>query len=140
MLDRRRPGATLTAAVTRNPYAAYEHFFQNGVAWLRSGLVDALLPMIYTDELGSFVAGCNAYERLVGKRRIIPGVGIYKHNNTLTMQQQLAHCVARGGDFALFSYDSLYVTHQDRNGNGPSSRKQKERALRRQVLAEFSSK
>lgn len=140
MLDCRRPGATLTAAVTRNPNSAYQQFFQNGVAWLRSGLVDALMPMIYTDTLSDFVASVNAYRRLVGDRRVIPGVGIYKHNTKTAMRQQLAHCTDRGGDFALFSYDSLHVTHQDRNGNGPTSQKQTERALRRQVLAEFGGK
>ena len=121
-LDRRRPGATLTAAVTRNPNSAYEQFFQNGVAWLRSGLVDALLPMIYTEKLSDFVGNVNAYRHLVGNRRVIPGVGIYKHNTQTAMRQQLAHCTDRGGDFALFSYDSLHVTHQDRNGNGPTSK------------------
>ena len=122
MLDRRRPGATLTAAVVRNPRTAYDSFFQNGVAWLRTGMVDALLPMAYSEQLGPFEADIAAYREAVGGRRIVPGVGIYKHTNGEATRRQLARCADWGGDFALFSYESLYPTHQDRQSSrGPSA-------------------
>ena len=141
MLDRRRPGATLTAAVVRNPRTAYDSFFQNGVAWLRTGMVDALLPMAYSDQLGPFEADIAAYREAVGGRRIVPGVGIYKHTNGEIMRQQLARCANWGGDFALFSYESLYPTHQDRQSSrGPSAQTRAQRQQRRAALRPFVGK
>ncbi|MGD8452688.1 MAG: family 10 glycosylhydrolase [Phycisphaerae bacterium] len=136
---RRRPGATLTAAVVRSPKTAYERFFQNAVAWLRTGLVDAIVPMAYTAEVASFERDIGAYRQLVGRARLVPGVGIYQHKSAQAMRQQLSRCAAWGGDFALFSYGSLFPTHQDRGGS-PSAREQAERNLRRGVLHEFSGR
>ncbi|MFH1746297.1 MAG: family 10 glycosylhydrolase [Planctomycetota bacterium] len=126
-LARRRPGATLTAAVMANPDSAYYGFFQNGVTWLRSGLVDALMPMAYADRLNQFVADVGAYRQLASGRRIVPGVGIYKHQTREAMRQQLERCRQWGGDFALFSYDSL-------QGNSAGQEPQR---MRREVLGEF---
>jgi len=139
VLDRRRPGAALTAAVSSNPRTAYDAYLQNGVAWLRSGLVDALMPMAYTEKPAEFAAAVEAYRHLVGGRRIVPGVGVYKHKAAHVMEQQLEYCRAAGGDFALFSYDSFYPNSQDRSDpNGPRAEAQAERQLRRAVLKRFA--
>ena len=138
MLERRRPAATLTAAVARNPVAAYERFFQNGVTWLRTGLVDALMPMVYTDTLSDFETDVQAYRRLAGSRRIVPGVGVYKHHTDAQMRQQLARCAEWGGDCALFSFASLYPTHQDRQSKpGRGAVQDPHRVLRRTVMSQF---
>jgi uncharacterized lipoprotein YddW (UPF0748 family) len=140
-VNRRRPGATLTAAVVANPQQAYDQFFQNGVGWLRAGLVDAIMPMAYTDKLRNFEEDIGAYRQLVGNGRVIPGVGIYKHGTAIEMRQQLASCNDGGGDFALFSYGSLYPTHEDRAlKNGPSPKQQAARGMRRGVLGEFTGR
>jgi len=140
LLNRRRPGATLTAAVVRHPRIAYDQYFQNGMAWLRTGLVDALLPMAYTDKISQFDADIAAYRQLAGARRIVPGVGIYQHKQPEVMREQLARCVAWGGDFALFSYASLYLTHQDRAQHKRSVAEEQARPWRRAVLAEFMAR
>lgn len=139
-LDRRRRGATLTAAVIRHPRTAYQEFFQNGVAWLRTGLVDALLPMAYTRDVGRFEADVRAYRELAGARRIVPGLGIYQHHGPEEMWAQLERCRTWGGDFALFSYASLYPTHADRAAGRPSSEVQAQRETRRRVLERFLSR
>jgi uncharacterized lipoprotein YddW (UPF0748 family) len=137
----RRPGATLTAAVFSDPHDAYNQFFQNGVGWLRAGMVDALMPMAYTDKLGEFEKDVEAYRQLGGRGRIIPGLGIYKHATAAPMRQQLAYCVDCGGDWALFSYGSLWPTHEDRLlKKGPSAKEQAARAIHRDVLGEFTGR
>jgi hypothetical protein len=52
------------------------------------------------------------------------------------MRAQLELCIAWGGDFALFSYDSLFATAGDRGSKG-NDQVQRERNLRREVLGEF---
>jgi uncharacterized lipoprotein YddW (UPF0748 family) len=140
-----RPGATLTAAVVRNPQAAAEQYFQDADLWLRSGLVDALYPMAYTDKLADFEADIGAYRQALDTPRqgpaaggrIIPGLGIYKHATAAVLRAQLARCQDWGGDFAVFSYESLFPSHQDRQ-TGPSAAEQEKRRLRRGVLREFA--
>lgn len=140
-VDRKRPGATLTAAVWRNPDIGYRDYLQNSVAWLRAGLVDALMPMAYTDKLDQFDGDIRTYGHLAQGRVIVPGLGIYLHKNADAMRDQLARCAAWGGSFALFSYESLFATAGDRNAT-PRARAdaQTERQMRRSVLSEFATR
>lgn len=135
-IDRRRPGATLTAAVWRNPILGYRDYLQNSVAWLRTGLVDALMPMAYTEKFNQFDGDIDTYRSLVGNRPVVPGVGIYQHKNPEQMRTQLARCWDWGGSFALFSYDSLFPTAGDRP-TGPTPDTVELRHEHRAVLNEF---
>jgi uncharacterized lipoprotein YddW (UPF0748 family) len=138
-LHRQRPGAVLTAAVMRDPRTAYDRFFQNGVTWLRTGLVDALVPMAYTTSPADFATDISAYRSLSNGRRIIPGLGLYMHERPDALHAQLDRCADWGGDFALFSYASLYPTQEDRNrAGGPTPKDQAARQTRRQVLNQFA--
>ncbi|HQL53303.1 MAG TPA: family 10 glycosylhydrolase, partial [Phycisphaerae bacterium] len=116
-VNKRRPGATLTAAVWREPRIGYNDYLQNSVAWLRAGLVDALMPMVYTERFGQFEADIDSYKRLVGRHPIVPGLGLYMHTSDEVMAEQLRQCQSWGGDFALFSYESLFPTAGDRGAN-----------------------
>ncbi|MBU0639368.1 MAG: family 10 glycosylhydrolase [Planctomycetes bacterium] len=135
MLSRRRPTATLTAAVVADPGRAYRDYLQNGVAWLRSGLLDAVMPMAYTTELADWEEYVQAYRRLAPRSRIVPGLGIYKHDDPEQMRSQLHRCMEWGGDYALFSYDSLHATAGDRDRR-PTAARQAARHARRSVLLE----
>lgn len=108
VVSRVRPGATLTAAVWRNPQIGYGEYLQNGTAWLKAGWLDALMPMTYTDKLRQFDADVAAYRRIVGNRRIVPGIGLYTHERIEPTREQLARVGEWGGDMALFSYESLF--------------------------------
>ena len=141
-LQRRRPGATLTAAVWSSPRRGYEEYFQDSIAWLRTGLVDAVMPMAYTPKLDEFENYIGAYQTLVPSGHIIPGLGIYKHETAEQIGRQLERCRLWGGGFALFSYDSLHATAGDRGGSGKARIDQKKRQLRRMrsgVLQRFNS-
>jgi uncharacterized lipoprotein YddW (UPF0748 family) len=135
-VNRRRPGATLTAAVLRDPRKAYDDYLQNCVAWLRAGLVDAVMPMAYSADASKLEGEIRAYRELARGGRIVPGIGIYLQKRAEDMRAQLQLCTAQGGDFALFSYESLFPTAGDR-GKAPTEAVQEERQMRRAVLAEF---
>ncbi len=140
-LNRRRPGATLTAAVWRDPWVGYRDYLQNSVAWLRAGLVDALLPMAYVEKLDLFDAAIAEYRRLAGGRPVVPGLGIYMHRDPDETRDQLQRCMAWGGDFALFSYESLFPTAGDRSSAPPAlAEAQRVRYARREVLSGFAGR
>ncbi len=126
---RTRPGATLSAAVWGDLDQGYREYLQNGPAWLRAGLVDALLPMAYTDNPAEFTASIEAYRAAAPGRRVVPGVGVYKLDSAAGLATQLAECERWGGDWALFSYDALFPTGRDPNAFDPVQ------GLRRRVVA-----
>ncbi len=135
LVDTRRPGATLTAAVKSTPREALRNF-QYAAGWLNTGLLDAVYPMIYTTDLRRFTSDVAAYRRAVGDRRVIPGVGIYMHTGAEQMRAQLSACRGWNGDFALFSYESLLPTAQEA-GRPADRRSEQQREMRRGVLSQF---
>lgn len=135
-IDRRRPGATLTAAVWSTPEVGYRDYFQNAAEWLRAGLVNAVMPMAYSARLDDFERYIGAYRRLGTTRRIVPGLGLYKHETPQQTGGQLGRCRGWGGDFALFSYDSLHATAGDR-GRAIDTRKAGLRRMRTDVVRRF---
>jgi uncharacterized lipoprotein YddW (UPF0748 family) len=141
-LHRRRPGATLTAAVWSSPQRGYDDYFQDATTWLRRGIVDAVMPMAYTARLDEFERYIGAYHASAGGARIVPGLGIYKHETPAQIGQQLERCRMWGGDFALFSYDSLHATAGDRAKGGQpriAPAKKRLRQMRTDVLRRFKT-
>ncbi len=131
-VNQRRPGATLSAAVWRNPGLGYDRFLQNAVAWLRADLIDAAMPMAYTTDFGQLQRDIRAYERTSLDGRIIPGIGLYKFDTPEQFAEQLGYCMQRGGDCCLFSYESLWPIVAERD-SGPL------RPALRQTLQRYTS-
>ena len=91
--------------------------------------------MAYSDDARKFGEYVGIYMRYAPGGRIIPGIGAYKHTQPAQLQEQLAMCGRWGGDFAVFSYDSLYATAGDRGAKPDALRKKaQERDMRRQTL------
>lgn len=132
-----RPGATLTAAVRPDPDEAYRGYLQDSAGWMRSGLLDAVMPMAYTTHLATFRRSVQAY-RAIGGARVVPGLGVYKHLTREQIRSQLDWCRQTGGDLALFSYDALYASADDRRSGGPAARTQSLRAMRREIVGVMS--
>lgn len=137
-LRRHRPGGTLTAAVWSSPQVGYRDYFQDALAWARMGIVDALMPMAYTVEVDRFEGYIGAYRGLAPQVRIIPGLGLYKHEAPEQTLGQLERCDTWGGDFALFSYSSLHATAADRGGLIDAHKRQV-REARGAMVRRFSS-
>jgi uncharacterized lipoprotein YddW (UPF0748 family) len=127
-----RPGATITAAVWGDERAGYRDYLQNGTGWLAAGLIDAAYPMAYREDGAAFAREVEAYRRLGAGGRVVPGIGIYKHERADQVRDQLRRCAQWGGDFALFSYESLFAAPR----HASDARTEAQRAMRRAVLAE----
>lgn len=135
-MRQRRPNLPLTAAVWGSAQRGYEDYLQSGPHWLHSGLLDAVYPMSYTDKLATFADYVEAYRAVGPGDRVIPGVGVYKHETPPGLAEQLDYCLQTTGEFALFSYDSLHATAGDRNQTDPAklNAKNAQRAQRRELL------
>jgi uncharacterized lipoprotein YddW (UPF0748 family) len=139
MLEQERPGATLTAAVWRDPVDGYRSYLQNAAAWLRAGLLDAAMPMAYAEQVSDVVRSIESYRIAAPGKRIVPGLGIYKHKSAEQIRAQLTQCTQWGGDFALFSYESLEAVHGDR-AKKPDAKSQRERQMRRDAVLQATSR
>ena len=107
-----------------------------------AGLVNAVMPMAYSAQLDDFERYIGAYRQLGTTRRIVPGLGLYKHETAEQTGRQLGRCRGWGGDFALFSYDSLHATAGDRGRNGKArvdASKKHLRQMRTGVVRRFAT-
>jgi len=135
----RYPGLTLTAAVMGDPRRAYREHFQNGVAWLRAGVLDAAYVMAYTKDARRFKAYVEAYRALAPRARIIPGLGVYTHETPEMTATQLDLVRSWDGDFAVFSYASLHAAADDRGTSRTAlEQKNRRRRWRRNLLHNFT--
>lgn len=136
MMDRRRPQATLTAAVWRNPALGYNSYLQNSSAWLRAGLLDAAMPMAYTKNMQQFEADIAMHRQAAPQKRIVPGIGAYMHTDPMMFRQQMQACHLWGGDYAVYSYESVApVGNEASRATKPELEQQ--RNARRVILGEF---
>jgi len=136
----RRPTCSLTAATWPSPKRGYDNYFQDALGWLRNGVLDAAYPMIYTTELADFERYMAEYTSGAPAARIVPGVGIYKHQTPRQMRRQLQRCFDWGGQYVLFSYASLHAAADDRGRDGKPAvtrEQQRLRHMRLGVLREF---
>jgi len=113
MLRRVKPAARLTAACAPDVARARARYFQDGPAWLKRGLVDAVFVMNYTDDLALFRKRQEDWQRLVPGRMVVPGLGVYKHAAARTSIAQLELAGQWGHGFSLFSYTALLDTYDD---------------------------
>lgn len=132
-LRRARPGATLTAAVHGDARSAMGSYLQNGADWLRRGLIDAAYPMAYSTDPGVVEKDVASYRQAAPRRRVVPGLGIYKHD-AAQMRRQLALCERWGGSYCVFSYAALHATAEDRR-SGVDDAGRRLRRERRDVFA-----
>ncbi len=131
----RRPDAALTAATWADPQRGEREYLQDALGWTNAGLLDATYPMAYSEDARKFGEYIGVYMRYAPRGRIIPGLGVYKHTQPAQLQEQLAMCAGWGGDFAVFSYDSLHATAGDRGAKPETLRaKALERDMRRQTI------
>lgn len=136
MMDRRRPQATLSAAVWRNPRMGLSSYLQNAAAWLRAGLLDVAYPMAYTKSLQQFESDITLYHQAAPGKRVAPGIGAYLLQEPQLLAEQLRACQAWGGDFAIYSVESLAPVTGEAVRT-PAPEVVQGRLMRRRVLTDF---
>lgn len=140
MLRTQRPGATLTAATWGDPSDGYQQYLQNATGWAEAGLVDAVYPMAYREDLATFERNIAAYTRSAPSGRVVPGLGIYLHKRGEQTAAQLEACERMtGGDFACFSYESLFPLPRERAAGRLQDRTAAELEARRQAVMRMMS-
>jgi len=113
MLRRIRPNAKLTAAVVGERTAAYEALFQDTERWLAEGLIDAAVPMIYTQSPSRFARLARDWHAHSHGRPIVPGIGVAGHKNDADSIRQLRMAEAWGQGFCLFAYNAFFATPRE---------------------------
>lgn len=104
---RARPPVRLTAACIPDVDEARTRFFQDGPAWLRANLVDAVFVMNYTPDHDLFRRRHQLWRRSAPGRTVVPGLGVYMHDSPADSIAQLRLAEQWGHGFALFSYGAL---------------------------------
>ncbi|MFG0305512.1 MAG: glycoside hydrolase family 10 protein [Phycisphaerales bacterium JB040] len=104
----RRPGRMLSAAVWRRPDLA-QGYLQDAERWLRQGLLDLAIPMIYTDNDAQYAGDLDAWRAAAGSQRdlVVPGVGSYKHPSGEQTLRQLESSGSRDRH-VLFAYSTYF--------------------------------
>jgi uncharacterized lipoprotein YddW (UPF0748 family) len=106
-LKKQRPAALLSAAVKPDPLEAANHRMQDWQDWAARGLLDAICPMAYTDNVTRFSQAVTGATRSAAPQQLWAGIGAYRLDSTQTVAHIQAARAAGARGIALFSYDSL---------------------------------
>lgn len=128
----RRSGVTLTAAVWRRPDLARDQQLQDAAMWANRGVVDVLMPMIYTTDDARYRSDLRAWTSEVDRRgAIAPGIGLYMHESgRQTAGQARMHAEQRR--WVMFAYNSIF--HSRAPGSKDTAEAEAERLRRRVPL------
>ena len=124
---------TYSAAVWRRPDLAKNKYLQDAERWVNEGTVDLIMPMIYTNDDSQFTGDLDAWYSVVDRRRVVPGIGAYKHvggNQTIT-QASLGH----PRRFVVFAYSTIFESINPGQVRTPEEAKDREQ--KRTSLAQF---
>jgi uncharacterized lipoprotein YddW (UPF0748 family) len=126
-------GVRLSAAVWRRPDLASDRYLQDAAQWVQQGSMDAIMPMIYTDKDDQYRSDLASWQAVVEQRRVVPGIGVYKHNQPSQTLYQTA--IGDPQRFGVFAYASLFESPN------PDQKKDEEsvklRAAHRNALADL---
>lgn len=110
-MDRR---VLLSAAVFADPAVALDKVRQDWPAWCQQRLVDAVIPMNYTDDDAQFAVLVRGAVRAAAGVPVIVGLGLYKHRDAAQSRAQLdAALVGGGAGVGVFNYRSLFGTSNE---------------------------
>ena len=134
-----RPDCQLTAAVYPT-HESRQRVFQDVEAWIREELIDAVYPMLYSDDDAQYLTRLTeTMERLGSTVRegtgagsvgvpIYPAVGVFKHPDGAMSRRQIeAVRSAKAPGLALFCYASFFPSRDQRQLKEERSERQTER-------------
>ena len=102
-----RPDATVSLAAVPDMREALARKLQDWSAWLNAGLLDALCPMVYTQEASRFAEQVSAIREVAAGRPVWAGIGAYRLSPTQTIENINTARKLGAAGVILFSYDSL---------------------------------
>lgn len=122
-----RPAIEISAAVWRHPEIGRESYLQDGARWLRDGLIDRAIPMIYTELESQAAQDWAAWRSAVGPaaaRKLTIGLGVYKHQPGETAEQFASALGSQG--LCLFGYSSLHESTEPFQDHSQEARELRE--------------
>ncbi len=127
------PEIRYSAAVWRRPDLAKEQYLQDAARWINEGIVDEIMPMIYTDKDTQFEDDLGAWYAAVDRKRVLAGIGVYKHDSAgQTLSQATLGHPRR---FVLFAYSSIFESSNPDQDKTPEATRL--RAMQREALTQF---
>jgi len=127
------PSVRLSSAVWRRPDLAHDQYLQDAVGWVNTGIVDELMPMIYTDKDSQFESDLGAWYEAVDRKRVLAGIGVYKHTAGAQTLSQAA--LGHPRRFVLFAYSSLFESVNP--GQDDTQKAKDGRARMRDSISQF---
>jgi uncharacterized lipoprotein YddW (UPF0748 family) len=105
-----RPGVVLTAAVWRRPDLARDSYLQDAAAWLRAGVLDRAMPMIYTAKDEQFDGDLAAWLKEADGQPVSPGIALYMHgaDGAQTIRQIEIGGGRGASGLSLFAYSTMF--------------------------------
>lgn len=104
-----KPDIKLSAAVVRDPYRAYSKYGQDTFGVMREKIMDFVCPMVYEDDLGSFIADSTKFTDNLASLHVYPGIA------TDNLVEQIEWCRENGvPGFTYFPYTGLFRNHEPR--------------------------
>lgn len=103
----KRPAALVSAAVVPDSEEALDRRLQDWALWFDSGLLDAICPMVYTQNATLFGEQISRLAEGSNRTRIWAGIGAYRLTPAETASNIGVARRAGLGGVVLFSYDSL---------------------------------
>lgn len=102
-----RRGLIVSAAVAPDADEARRGRLQDWRLWARTGIVDALCPMIYTPDPKEFATAVTRVKADAGAASVWAGIGAFRLTPARTTENLRTVRKAGVGGVLLFSYDSL---------------------------------
>ncbi len=127
------PSVRYSTAVWRRPDLAKEQYLQDAQRWLNEGMVDEIMPMIYTENDVQFESDLESWYSVVDRKRVIAGIGTYKHNSGGQTLSQAA--IGHPRRFVLFAYSSIFESSNPDQDKKPET--VRSRAMKRDAIGEF---
>lgn len=107
----------ISASVAGNYRHGYEKNFQDSHLWISEGIMDMIMPMIYTEDTNRFRIDAEDHIKFAQKegkgRFVCPGIGLFKIKSPeiFITQINIARELGANG-ITIFSYSGLFPKHK----------------------------
>lgn len=106
-----RPGIELSAAVIAKTEVGKSKAGQDPMSWIARGDIDAIAPMVYVQDHGSFNEIAEPYMNGPERSQVWLGIWAVEKNRILLDQIEIGAAKQVSG-IAVFSYESLFKSHK----------------------------
>lgn len=135
MVKHVQPRVKLSAAVGATPSRAKAKHFQDCREWIAEGLLDAVYPMNYDQNMRSFQSRLDFWASMRARIPIVMGV-MFDDCHGRTVVEQVRRTARTGSHFSAFAYNSLFE-RLDEHGRPLEDGKTASRAARRRQVIPY---